>query len=100
MTINFSKFNSLFSVMNYFNTEDKCREAITQSRWSDGDVVCPYCGQHHCHLRKDKRYCCSNCNCNFSVKVGTIFENTKITLRKWFVAMYLISTHKAGISSL
>ena len=100
MTINFSKFNSLFSVMNYFNTEDKCREAIAQSRWSDGDVVCPYCGQHHCHLRKDKRYCCSNCNCNFSVKVGTIFENTKITLRKWFVAMYLISTLKADISSL
>ena len=57
MTINFSKFNSLFSVMNYFNTEDKCREAIAQSRWTDGDVVCPYCGQHHCRKRQDKRYC-------------------------------------------
>lgn len=99
MKVNFEKFESLFSVINYFNTEDKCREALAQVRWSDGDVICPYCGQHHCHQRKDKRYYCLKCNCNFSVKVGTIFENTKISLRKWFVAMYLISTHKAGISS-
>ena len=58
------------------------------------DVVCPYCGKHHCHKRADGRWCCSQCNKNFSEKVGTIFENTKIGLRKWFMAMYLISTHK------
>lgn len=96
--INFSKFNSLYSVATYFNTESKCRQAIVTSRWSD-DVVCPYCGQHHCNQRKDGRFCCSKCNCNFSEKVGTIFENTKIPLRKWFMAMYLISSHKKGVSS-
>ncbi len=96
--VNFSKFNSLYAVTTYFNTENKCREAIVQSRWGD-DVVCPYCGQHHCHKRADGRFCCSKCNKNFSEKVGTAFENTKIPLRKWFMAMYLISSHKKGISS-
>ena len=41
--INFSKFNSLYSVALYFNTESKCQQAIVESRWGD-DVVCPYCG--------------------------------------------------------
>ena len=40
--INFSKFNSLYSVAMYFNTESKCQQAIVESRWGD-DVVCPYC---------------------------------------------------------
>ena len=100
--VNFSKFNSLYSVAVYFSTEDKCRQAIIDSRWGVGDkqdVVCPYCGQHHCHKRADGRFCCSKCNKNFSEKVGTVFENTKIPLRKWFMAMYLISSHKKGISS-
>lgn len=43
--INFSKFNSLYSVAMYFNTESKCQQAIVESRWGDG-VVCPYCGKH------------------------------------------------------
>lgn len=59
--INFSKFNSLYSVATYFNTESKCRQAIVTSRWGD-DVVCPYCGQHHCNQRRDGRFCCSKCN--------------------------------------
>ena len=96
--INFSKFNSLYSVATYFNTEEKCQQAIVESRWGD-DVVCPYCGKHHCHKRADGRFCCSQCHKNFSEKVDTIFENTKIDLRKWFMAMYLISSHKKGISS-
>jgi len=85
-------------VATYFNTEEKCQQAIVESRWGD-DVVCPYCGKHHCHKRADGRFCCSECHKNFSEKVGTIFENTKIDLRKWFMAMYLISSHKKGISS-
>ena len=50
-------------------------------------------------MRKDGRYICSGCRRAFSVTVGTIFENTKISLVKWFMAMYLISSHKKGISS-
>ena len=100
--IDFKKFNSIISLTSYFNSDTKCKEAIVESRWGVGDeqdVVCPYCGKHHCKLSKNGRFHCTECNKNFSCLVGTIFENTKLPLIKWFVAMYLISSHKKGISS-
>lgn len=98
--INFARFNSLFALAAYFDTNAKCKKAIAESRWADGDIVCPFCGKHHCYTRKDGSYRCPECGKNFSCLVGTIFENTKISLVKWFMAMYLISTHKKGISSV
>ena len=98
--INFNHFNSIFELTSYFNTEDKCKKAIFDSRWDKNDIVCPFCGEHHCKTRKDGSFRCNKCGKNFSVTVGTIFENTKISLRKWFLAMYLISCHKKGISSV
>lgn len=59
MKIDFTQFDSLFSVMEYFTTDQICKQTIAQSRWSDGDVVYPYCGGHHCHLCKDNRYLAS-----------------------------------------
>ncbi|MBR5736395.1 MAG: IS1595 family transposase [Bacteroidales bacterium] len=98
--IDFSKFNSIFELTTYFNSEDKCKKAIFESRWTKDDIICPFCGEHHCTKRTDGRFHCKKCGSNFSVLVGTIFENTKISLRKWFIAMYLISCHKKGISSV
>ena len=100
--IDFKQFDSLISMMNYFNSEEVCKQAIIETRWGVGDeqdVVCPYCGGHHCATRKDGRFRCNNCKRNFSCKVGTIFEDTNLSLQKWFIAMYLISSHKKGISS-
>ena len=97
--IDFKKFNSVISLTSYFNSNEKCKQAIIESRWSDGDVVCPYCGGHHCVTRKDGKFRCKHCGKNFSCLVGTIFENTKLPLIKWFLAMYFISSHKKGISS-
>ena len=100
--INFKKFNSIISLTVYFNSDDKCKQAIIESRWGVGnnqDVVCPYCGGHHCVVRKDGKFRCKTCGKNFSCLVGTIFENTKLPLIKWFLAMYFISSHKKGISS-
>ena len=97
--IDFSRFNSIFELTDYFSTEEKCRKAIFESRWDKKGVVCPFCGHHHCVSRTDGRFHCNHCKANFSVLVGTIFENTKISLRKWFIAMYLISSHKKGVSS-
>ena len=98
--IDFSHFNSIIELTSYFNSEEKCKKVIFESRWNKHDVVCPFCGQHHCTTRTDGRFHCSHCKANFSVTVGTIFENTKIPLVKWFLAMYLISCHKKGISSV
>ncbi|MBR5084143.1 MAG: IS1595 family transposase [Prevotella sp.] len=96
--INFSNFKSIVSVINYFHSEDICKKALVDARWGE-DVVCPHCGKHHCAKRTDGRFRCNNCKHNFSCLTGTIFENTKLPLQKWFVAMYLISSHKKGVSS-
>ena len=97
--IDFTKFNSIIAVINYFNNEQICKQALIEARWGN-DVVCPHCGKHHCTRRADGRFRCNQCKHNFSCLTGTIFENTKLPLQKWFVAMYLISSHKKGVSSL
>ena len=97
--IDFRKFNHIISLTTYFNSEEKCKQAIIESRWTDGDVVCPYCGEHHCVKRTDSKFRCKGCRKNFSCLVGTIFENTKLPLIKWFIAMYFISSNKKGVSS-
>ena len=81
--INFKKFNSVISLTSYFTSDEKCKQAIIESRWGVGkeqDVVCPYCGKHHCKMSKNGRFHCTECNKNFSCLVGTIFENTKLPL--------------------
>lgn len=96
--IDFSRFNSIVSVVRHFNSESVCQDALAEARW-DGDVVCPHCGKHHCTKPTDGRYRCNECKHNFSCITGTIFENSKLPLQKWFIAMYLISSHKKGVSS-
>ena len=84
--LDFSKFDSLISLMTYFKDNATCKDFLAEQRWGD-DVVCPLCGRHHCRKRSDGRYRCPDCLTNFSVTQGTIFDNTKIPLQKWFVAM-------------
>ena len=96
--IDFTKFDSLISVADYFDSEKKCKQTLAESRWGE-DVICPKCGKHHCKLSKTGRYHCTECNHNFSVTVGTIFEDTKVSLRKWFFAIYMITSNKKGVSS-
>lgn len=100
--IDFSQFGSLIAMTMYFNNEETCKNAIIETRWGIGeqqDIVCPYCGAHHCVRRKDGKLRCNHCKRNFTCKVDTIFEDTNLPLVKWFIAMYLISSHKKGISS-
>lgn len=92
-------FDNLLSIAFHYADNKKCKDAITKYRWQDGDVVCPYCGKHLCKRSRNDRFHCTGCNSNFSCLVGTIFENTKLPLVKWFMAMFLISSHKKGISS-
>ena len=97
--INLSKFDSLISLVSYFDTESKCKKVLREQRWGKY-IICPHCGSIKCVERIDGRFHCNDCSANFSETVGTIFENTKIPLRKWFMAMYLISSHKKGVSSV
>ena len=99
MEYNLDKFDSIIDIMDTFTTNDVCKDYLIHQRWADGDYICPKCGAHHCTHRKDGRFICKHCRHIFSVLVGTIFENTKVSLRKWFIAMYQVSAHKKGISS-
>lgn len=69
-------------------------------RWN-GQAQCPYCEHTRAYELKGKtrRWKCASCRQQFSVRVGTIFEDSKIRLRKWFFANYLVTAHKKGVSS-
>lgn len=95
-------FKSILEFQKTFDTNDKCREYLELQIWN-GKPICPYCGCEKSYkLTKGHRYNCANPECKrtFSVTVGTIFENTKIPLTKWFYAMYILAVHSKGISSL
>lgn len=93
-------FKNLTDFNKYFTTDEFCREWYEQKRWG-GNVTCSHCGSEKPY-RTNRGFKCSNKDCykKFSVTVGTIFENSKIGLKTWFLAMYILSTSKKGISSL
>jgi transposase-like protein len=96
------QFKSLQEVALYFKNEDISRGFLENIRWPDGRIICPICGVRDAYRNGDcKTYKCrdKHCKTNFSVTVGTMFEGTKLPLAKWFMAMYLISAHRKGISS-
>lgn len=90
------------SLLTYFKDEQVCRDYLAQIRWN-GSTICPYkdCGHDRVFTYANgKVYKCAKCKKQFSVRVGTIFEDSKIPLQKWYAAIYLITAHKKGISSL
>ncbi len=81
--------------------EKTCRDYLIKERWN-GVITCPYCGCEKCYvIEGGKRFKCGSKTCykKFSVTVGTIFEASNIPLNKWFMALYLGTAHKKGISS-
>lgn len=90
-------FNSLIEAFEYFNDEKKAIRYMQHRRWQ-GTPVCPHCEcDKVIHFSDGKRFKCKECHKQFTVTVGTVFENTKIPLRKWFIVLYLVTSHKRGI---
>jgi transposase-like protein len=93
------EFDSLMELMETFADEQTAIDHFTAIRWRGG-ACCPYCGGTRIYHFSDKRtHKCGDCRQRFSIKVGTIFQDTKIQLRKWFAAIWLITSHKKGIAS-
>lgn len=93
---------NLKDLMSRFKDEAACREFLVQQRWN-GTPECPSCGCRKSYkIENGKRFKCANRECykKYSVTVGTIFEASNIPLTTWFTAMYLITAHKKGISSV
>lgn len=86
----------------FFADYDNCRTFLIALRWEDGKVRCPQCGSDHVtYLAAARLYKCyaKHAKAKFSLKTGTIFEDSALGLDKWFAAMWLIVNCKNGISS-
>jgi transposase-like protein len=91
--------SSLIEAVRYFSDLDFCTKYLAELRWPDGPV-CPRCeGREHSYLTTRRVWKCKSCKKQFSVKVGTIFEDSPIGLDKWMVGIWLIANSKNGISS-
>ena len=85
-----------------FGSESQCAAALEAARWPNG-FSCPRCGEHaHCVLRGGscKVFQCNACRHQTSLIAGTVFQGTKLPLTVWFLAIYLISQAKTGLSAL
>ena len=98
--IQFQTGYSLVDLFSDYGTESQCREALFNWRWPNG-FRCPECGcDRYCALKTRKLYQCYSCHHQVSVTSGTIFEQTKLPLTIWFLAIHLITQSKTGISAL
>lgn len=101
---------NLYALAQHFSDEDKAREFLEKLRWPDGPV-CPHCGQidnayrlepkpskKNTHVRKGV-WKCGGCREQFTVTVGTIFEDSHIPLSKWLLAYHLLCASKKGMSA-
>lgn len=92
-------FKSILDVIKTFSHEQNCIDYLEQMRWSETGVVSPFDEKSKVYKCKDNKYKCKNTGKYFNVKTATMFDNTKIELQKWFFAIYIVTTHKKGISS-
>src|SRR5205809_4893058 len=94
--------NTLIEAIRYFSDVQTCHDFMVNLRWPDGIVKCPKCQTENVGFISTRRtWQCKNKDCNkqFSIKVGTIFEDSPLGLDKWLPAVWLIANCKNGISS-
>lgn len=92
----------------YYADEDAAREFLEVSRWPNG-VICPHCGNTETYKLNPKEgskspvrkgvYKCTACLKQFTVKVGTIFEDSHIPLNKWLYAIHMMCSSQKGVSA-
>ena len=95
----------LLNFFDMFPDEQACRDFLEKHRWPN-EVTCPQCGvigkayKYTSGKNAGKLFKCAACRQQFTVRVGTIFEDSPIALRKWFLAIYLTTNNKKGVSSV
>lgn len=91
---------NLPKLIEQFGSEQKCRARLTELRWPNG-VICPRCESKSVSTIADRdQYDCNACRYQFSVTAGTIFHDSHLSLSKWFLAIYLMTESKKGMSAL
>ena len=98
--VQFQKGFSLADHMKQYGTESQCSEALFQARWPSG-FQCPSCGGRHYSMVKTRNlYQCKTCHHQASLISGTLFEQTKLPLTVWFLAIHLLTQAKTALSAL
>jgi len=84
----------------YFSDADRAFAYAVNFRWPNGLVSCPRCGsEKHSFVKTRRIWFCYDCNKQFSLKVGTIFEDSALSLDKWMMVMWMLANCKNGVSS-
>lgn len=92
---------TLFEFQYKYDTEEACHKHLFKMKWPNG-FVCPKCGHDRAYEIKTRKlplYECSQCKHQTTVLVGTVFEKTRTSLRKWFWAIFLVAQDKRGVSA-
>jgi transposase-like protein len=98
--VQFQRGYSLLELFKDYGTENQCSEALFKWRWPSG-FRCPHCGSgRHSVVKTRKLYQCTDCHHQASLISGTIFEQTKLPLTTWFLAIHLVTQAKTGLSAL
>lgn len=92
-------FTSVLDIINTFPDEQSCIEYLTELRWGN-EVVSPFDPTSKVYECKNNRFKCKNTGKYFNCRTGTMFDNTKVELQKWFICIWLCTSHKKGMSSL
>jgi transposase-like protein len=84
----------------YFSDKDRAFQYALNYRWPNGLVSCPRCGsEKHAFIKTRSIWQCYGCKKQFSLKIGTIFEDSPITLDKWMMVAWMLTNCKNGVSS-
>jgi transposase-like protein len=90
---------TLQAAIKRYSDEQVCIDAVAKMRWPNGPE-CPACGlKDHYYLKTQKRWKCKECYKQFTVKLGTVFEDSPISLTKWLPALWMLCNNRNGISS-
>lgn len=90
---------TLIEAIRYFSDRDNCLNFMAELRWPDG-VTCPHCDHAEVMFLKTRRiWKCKSCRKQFTIKTGTVLEDSPIGLDKWLAAIWMIVNSKNGVSS-
>ncbi len=91
---------TLQEAVSFFSDPQRTFDYAVRLRWPDGKIACPRCeGTEHSFISTRRHWFCKGCKKQFTVKVGTIFEDSALGMDKWMIAVWLIVNAKNGISS-
>ncbi len=93
---------TIFEAVQRFSDVEAVEKMFIEARWPNG-ICCPKCGSVNVQVRSSRKpqpFRCNDCKADFSVKTGTVMHNSPISLSKWAMAIYLMTTSLKGVSSM